>query len=509
MNQSETSPLAARIRALASAQTDKPCITFQDIQARSTFSPEQMWTMIEQITAHLRAAGLKHGDRLAWLSLNHVTQLAALIACARIGAIWVPLNFRLATPELQQVIADAQPKLLVTDDLHLSVAQHLGVEASNVVLMAHLLESTRLDLESEPLKGRANDPLLLVYTSGTTGRAKGAVHTQQALMNNASASHWAHDFSPDDVVLSTLPMFHVGGLCIQTLPAWLAGASVILHARFEPALWLHEVEASRPTLSLLVPATLRAVIEHPSWACADLSSLRGIMTGSSVVPRAFIEAFHARGVPVGQVYGTTETGPVSIALKLHEAMACVGSAGKAHPNATLQLLDEHGNPVPQGLVGEIAIQADNLMAGYWNASGQIGVGLEDGWFRSGDLGMIESTGRLTVVGRNKDMIISGGENIYPAEIENHLVAMAGIVECAVVGLPDAKWGEVPVLTVVKTKDAVGVALQDHDIQAYLQARVARYKLPKKVVFLDTLPKSALGKVLKPQLRDLLLASEWQ
>ena len=515
MSSTESSPIAARICELVQAQSGQAALVFQDTEERTCHSPQAMWDMIERITSRLQAAGIQRGDRLAWLSLNHIAQLAALVACARIGAIWVPLNFRLAVPELQQVIADAQPKLLVADHAHESVAQALSGDIPHQLSIAGLLdadarsnEATRAETISA-LSGEANDPVLLVYTSGTTGRPKGALHTQQALMNNAAASHWAHGFKPDDCVLSTLPMFHVGGLCIQTLPAWLAGASVILHARFDPALWLKEVETSRPTLSLLVPATLRAVIEHPAWDKTDLSALRGLMTGSSVVPRAYLEAFHQRGVPVGQVYGTTETGPVSIVLRFHEAMTHVGSTGQPQPNAKLKLLDEQGTPVAHGTVGEITIHADNLMSGYWNASAQTGVGLEDGWFRSGDLGMVDRDGRLTIVGRNKDMIISGGENIYPAEVENLMVTLPGVAECAVVGLPDARWGEVPVLSVVRTTDPPGQQLQASDIQDHLSAQVARYKLPKKIVFLDTLPKSALGKVLKPQLRELLLAREWR
>jgi fatty-acyl-CoA synthase len=352
-------------------------------------------------------------------------------------------------------------------------------------------------------------PLLLVYTSGTTGVPKGAVHTQAALLANARASAWAHDFAEGDKVLSTLPMFHVGGLCIQTLPALLAGVQVVLHPRFDPTAWLDEMTTSRPSLSLLVPATMRAVFEHTRWAETSLACLRGIMTGSSTVPVAYLETLHARGVPVGQVYGTTETGPVSIVLRLPEAMARVGASGWPHPQAQVKLVDALGHEVGPGETGEVCIRADNLMRGYWSTQGQeqgqgqSGLGLQDGWFHSGDLGQRAEDGCITIVGRSKDMIISGGENIYPAEIENQLVTLLGVAESAVVGLPDERWGEVPVAVLVRSADAAGQCLTAEAVMQHLQSRIARFKLPRRVVFVESLPKSALGKVQKPALQTLL------
>jgi fatty-acyl-CoA synthase len=346
-------------------------------------------------------------------------------------------------------------------------------------------------------------PLLLVYTSGTTGVPKGAVHTQSALLANASASAWAHEFVEGDKVLSTLPMFHVGGLCIQTLPALLAGVQVVLHPRFDANAWLDEMATSRPSLSLLVPATMRALFEHPRWLETSLACLRGIMTGSSTVPVAYLETLHARGVPVGQVYGTTETGPVSIVLRLPEAMARVGASGWPHPQAQVKLVDALGHEVGPGETGEVCIRADNLMRGYWSAQGQSCLGLQDGWFHSGDLGQRAEDGCITIVGRSKDMIISGGENIYPAEIENQLVTLLGVAESAVVGLPDERWGEVPVAVLVRSADAAGQCLTAEAVMQHLQSRIARFKLPRRVVFVESLPKSALGKVQKPALQTLL------
>jgi fatty-acyl-CoA synthase len=503
----ETSLIAARFAQLAHERGTQPAMTFRGDERKpgSTFAYDfgKFWRRVERVTAHLQSTwNVQPGDRVAWLGFNHELQLVTLVACARLGAVFVPLNFRLAVPELQQVIQDAQPRLLVHDSHHAPTAQAL--HAAHLQHTHHDALIATASPRGLPLPAVHSDlPVLLVYTSGTTGVPKGAVHTQAALLANARASAWAHAFVPGDKVLSTLPMFHVGGLCIQTLPALLAGVEVVLHPRFDPTAWLDEMATSRPTLSLLVPATMRAVFEHPRWADTSLACLRGIMTGSSTVPVAYLETWHVRGVPVGQVYGTTETGPVSIVLRLPDAVARVGASGWPQPEAQVKLIGADGQEVGPGETGEVCIRAANLMRGYWSPQGITGIGLQDGWFHSGDLAQHAEDGCITIVGRSKDMIISGGENIYPAEIENQLVTLPGLAECAVVGLPDARWGEVPVAVLVRSPDAAGGALDEQAVLAHLQSRIARFKLPRRVVFMDALPKSALGKVLKPRLQQLL------
>ncbi len=460
-----------------------------------------LWQQIEAATAALAQTGIRPGDRVAWLGLNDPRMLVLLFALARIGAMLLPLNYRLAEEEHRQILAHADVHWMFADEHHADAAPQLLQGNSCALLALSLLQAPAAHggalVNPALLAGDDRSPVLLVYTSGTAGRPKGAMHTQAGLFwNCVNASH-AQELSADDHVLTVLPLFHVGGLCIQTLPALHAGATVTLHRRFEPGAWLADVQARRASLSVMVPATLRAVMAHPEWAGCDLTSLRMLVAGSSVVPRALLEAFHARGVPVGQVYGATETGPVSIYLRREDAMRVPGSAGKAGLHVQVRLVDSQGDDVACGEVGEIWIQAPNLMQGYWQAPDH--PAFQQGWFHSGDLARQDGEGFYWVVGRSTDMIISGGENIYPAEIENLLVASSAIAEVAVLGQKDPTWGEVAVAVVVLVP---GAQLTEQNVLALLDGRIARFKMPRRVLFRDNLPKTALGKVQK----SILLAA---
>lgn len=418
---------------------------------------------------HLQAEGIGRGHVVAWLGHNAWDMVATLVACEKLGAVLLPLNWRLAAPELARIVRHAgASRLLGTPDME--------ALATEVLQQAPLADG--------PAAGIEAGDLLLVYTSGTTGEPKGALHTAAGLQANAVAAIAAQGFDAQTRVLSVLPLFHVGGLCIQTLPALAAGGRVLLHPRFEPGAWFDAVEQWKPTTSLLVPAVMRALVEHPRWAAADLSSLRFVNSGSQIVPRALIDAFHARGIPVAQVYGATETGPVSIVLGPEEAMAHPGRAGRPAVGVQVKLAPD----------GEILLKAPNLMRGYHRSATPAFDA--DGWFHTGDLAREDAEGFYEVVGRSKELIISGGENIHPAEIENLVAQLPGVAECAVVGLTDARWGEVPVLAVVPKP---GAAPEPAALLAALAPQLARFKLPRRVVLVDSLPKTALGKVQRAQL----------
>ena len=419
--------------------------------------------------AALRRLGVGAGDSVGWLALNGLRGLGLLQACRRLGARFVPLNWRLAAPELAAIAEHAGLQVLAHD-------QALADAADAV--------RARVRLPQPRAPGHQAGDLLLVYTSGTTGEPRGALHTWEGMQANIAAAIDAQGLGPHTRTLAVLPMFHVGGLCIQVLPTLAAGGRVRLQARFDACAWLRDVSAWRANTSLLVPAVMKALVEHGDWAAADLSPLAFVNSGSQIVPVPLIRAFHARGVPVAQVYGSTETGPVSIVLRPEEAMAHEGFAGRPALGVQLRL----------GVDGEVLLKAPNLMRGY-HRSADAGFDA-DGWFHTGDLARQHDDGLVEIVGRSKELIISGGENIHPAEIENLLAGHADVAECACVGVPDPRWGEVPVLALVARP---GRRPDDVAIQALLAARLASFKRPRRLVWLAALPRTALGKVRRDRL----------
>jgi fatty-acyl-CoA synthase len=295
-------------------------------------------------------------------------------------------------------------------------------------------------------------------------------------------------------------MFHVGGLNIQTLPALHLGATVVLHDKFDPQAALDAIERDRPTLAVLVPAQLQAMMALPEWESTDLSCLRAISTGSTFVPVPLIEAIEARGVPMIQVYGSTETAPVAVYQRAADTQRKAGSCGKVAIHCEMRITDDEGRDVEPGTSGEIWIRGANVMDGYWNLPEETAAALTDGWFHSGDVGHLDEDGFLFVDDRKKDMIISGGENIYPAELENVLAGCPQIREAAVVGRSDTKWGEVPVAVVVATGEG---ALTDKDVLALFETRLARFKHPRAVIFVAELPRNAMGKIQKHEISKML------
>jgi fatty-acyl-CoA synthase len=285
---------------------------------------------------------------------------------------------------------------------------------------------------------------------------------------------------------------------IQTTPALHAGASVTLHAKFDPPATLEAIERERITLAVLVPAQLEALMALPRWGSADLSSLRMITTGSPIVSEAFVRKASARGVPVIQVYGSTETCPIASYVRAADALRKAGSAGVPALHCEIKVIDDAGAELPAGRDGEILVRGPNVATGYWNAPAGTAQAFADGWYRSGDLGHFDDDGHLYVVARKKDMIISGGENIYPAEVEGVLLECPAIAEACVVGRPDARWGEAVVAAVVLKP---GCRLTEAEALALFQGRIARYKHPREVRFLEALPRSALGKLRKEAVRE--------
>ncbi|MEM1197733.1 MAG: AMP-binding protein [Pseudomonadota bacterium] len=479
---------------LADAAPDKPALIYEDGQSW-TYAQLDEWSAAA--AAHLaNRHQVSKGDRIAFLGFNHPAMIALLFACARIGALLVPLNWRLAKAELAFILEDCNPNVLVCSEEFEETANAVWHMVEPVSAVSNLPATT-----SAPHTGDLNDDVLIVYTSGTTGRPKGAVLSQRAVQANADGSIHMHKMTADDHVLVVLPLFHVGGLNISLTPALAAGATVTLHSKFDPAATVEAAAKLKPHILVLVPATMQAVMAQPEWAQA-LSSLRMITTGSMIVPLSLIEAYEREGIPVVQVYGSTETCPVAAYTEPGEGKTNPKSTGRAGCRSELRIAAPDGSAAALNEDGEIEVKGDHVMTGYWNRPGETGAAFRDGWYRTGDIGAMDADGNLYFRERSKHMIISGGENIYPAEIERVLAAVPGIAECAVCALPDDKWGEVPAAVLVP---ASGHETPSTDaLTEALNTQLARFKHPKTIKFTDALPRNVMGKVVHDDLRALIL-----
>ncbi len=505
------------------ADTGRTAVVFEG----ATISYRRLADRVDAVAAHLEAKGIVAGDRVVFCGLNRVELLELLLACLRLGAMLCPINNRLTGREVAVLLADCRPALLVATDgfdrLLLAAAGELddlddlvGADGLDDLVGADGLADRLVDLDTHPIPdGRRpagpsspvslDDPALMVYTSGTTGSPKGAVHTQRSLLATWRNSVDHQNLSDEDVIVAPLPTFHVGGLNIQTLPTLLVGGTVVLTRRFDPGEVLAAIRRFRPTQTLLVPAMLDAIATHPEFASTDLSSLVGINSGSSIVPEAVMRPFFDRGVPVGQVYGTTETGPTAVVLDYADAAARIGSCGRPAMLSEVRIIDPAGHDVEDGTAGELLVRGPNVFSHYWENPEATAAAFVDGpggWFRTGDVGHRDGDGFITIADRVTDVVISGGENVYPAEVEAVLLDHPDIAEVAVIGRPDERWGETPVAVVVV---AEGADLQLEAVRSWCTGRLARFKHPSGLVLVDELPRTALGKVRKHELRAQLEA----
>jgi fatty-acyl-CoA synthase len=469
----------------------------------------------QQIKAAARllqsSLGVKPGERVAYLGQNHPRLLVLLFACARLGAILVPFNWRLAPQEHLYMLRDSGAVALFVDEPYLEPCEALKSECPACRFVAVTEQappgwSLWSDLQQaasgdgqHPEIGLAN-ALLIIYTSGTTGFPKGAVLNQEAIQYNAFNSVIMHDMSSRDVILTFLPLFHVGGLNNQTSAGLYIGATVILHRVFDVDLVLNAIVREKSTLTIMLPAHMPALQAQPKWEQADLSSLRCVLTGSTTIPDSMTRYWHDKGIPLLQVYGASETSPIAIHQTIANAFTTEGSIGFPAMHCEIRIVDAEGKDCAIDQPGEILVRGKNVMSHYWNNEEATKNNLVDGWFYSGDIGCVDASGCYHFLDRKKDVIISGSENIYPAEIENVLGGHPGILEVAVVGRRDERWGEVPVAVVAARE---GQVLQKNDVLDWLNGKLGKYKHPRDVLFVDALPRNEMRKVLKNTLRDMV------
>ena len=486
------------VAAHAVATPNRPALTFEG----TTLTYATLESAVAAMAGWLVAQGIAAGDRVALYARNHPDSFITLLAVSRLGAMMVPLNWRLSEAELSWQMADAAPSLLIHGPEFIEMAVRLatGSDCLLVALGAELAAArTGHDLAEADGAGTPDAELMIVYTSGTTGRPKGAVLAQPAMIANAVMSHDAYAMRPDDVVLNILPLFHVGGLNIQPLPALLIGAHVVIAPAFDPAATLAMIDSHAITQVTVVPTVLAALLALDGWPAADLASLRMIAIGSTDVPVPLIAAVHDRGIPVVQIYGATETAPTAIYQTADIAFDTAGSIGRAGCACEIRITGPDGTVMPDGEVGEIRVRGANILTRYWNDEAASAASITDGWFHTGDMARVDDQGLYWFADRLKHVIISGGENIYPAELERVLRDLPGLTEFAIVGRDDERWGQVPVVVAVRGDDAITGAA----VLAHFDGRLARFKQPKDVVFVAALPRNALGKIVADEVRALL------
>lgn len=459
----------------------------------------QLHDRVNRLAHLLRQRGIRRGDRVAYLGPNHPAYLETLFAAGTIGAVFVPLNTRLTAPELRHQLNDSGTSLLIavrcpqagdlTDAVEVLHAEGDEYEAA-LATAAH---------EQQDIPVAPDDLCLIMYTSGTTGRPKGAMLTHANMTWNCLNVLVDVDLSTDEITLVSAPLFHIAALGMTCLPTLLKGGTAILEPTFDPARALELIERHHITCLFGVPAMYEMLAAEPGWEQADLSSLRNLLCGGAPVPARTIRHYLDRDLAFVQGYGMTEAAPGVLLLDRRDVHDHAGSAGVPQFFTDVRIITTDGSPAGTGEPGEILVSGPNLTPGYWRRPQETEASFHEGsWFRSGDIATVDDNGYIRLVDRLKDMIISGGENIYPAEVENALLEHPDIAECAVFGVPDEKWGEVGRAVVVlkagRERDGTGLL-------AHLDGRLARYKIPKTVVFAESLPRSGAGKLLKAPLRD--------
>jgi long-chain acyl-CoA synthetase len=502
--------LGDMIKDNAQRYADKTAFIFEG--ERYTF--EQVNERINRLINALADLGVTKGDHVGILAYN-CPQYFEVFGLAKAGRVCVPLNYRSVGRELSYLINNSEINTLILGsaftDVIGSISHELGGVRNLICLDAAVenMKSYEQLISSYPPDEPADDvelddPCVLFYTSGTTGRPKGAVHTHRSMVAEAELPH--RNLSASDVVLCVMPFFHVGGSAAHLIPAFAVGATVVIHWRFDESLVLEAIEGEKVTYVFLVPTMIIRLLEHPNLSQYDLSSLHTLAyTGAPMPIGPLRRGTGLLGEVFFQELGQTET--LNMTVFKREEFRLEGSpkelkrlesAGKPQREGELRIVDEQGHDVPIGEAGELIARSDRMMKEYWRSPEETAKTIKDGWLHTGDVGMMDEDGYVYLVDRKKDMIISGGENIYSREVEEVLYMHPAVLEAAVVGVPDEKWGE-SVKALVVLKD--GTAASEEDIIDFCKEHLASYKKPRSVEFRGSLPKTGSGKIKKNEIRE--------
>ncbi|NRF90971.1 long-chain fatty acid--CoA ligase [Paenibacillus frigoriresistens] len=453
---------------------------------------------VKRLAIRLQAQGIRKGDRLALLAPNHVAYLEWLFACRLLGAVLVPLNWRLASLELASILADCTPKLMGVHSRFATLSAEL--QASHAMTVVSLDDSETMQIDTDVDKDAAvdpEDPYVMIYTGGTTGKPKGVVLSHRSIFWNAANTVVTWNLTASDVTPTFMPMFHTGGLNALSLPVLHAGGTVVVVQHFDAEHTLELLNREKCTIALLVPTMYHMLIQSPAFAEAVFPTMHTFLSGGAPCPLPVYQAFEAKGLSFKEGYGLTEAGPNNFYIAPHDAVLKRGSVGRPMLYNDVLLADDDGSEVSIGEVGEIWLRGGHMFHSYWNRpEATLEVFSSNGWLKTGDLGKRDTDGFYYIIGRKKDMIISGGENVYPLEVEHQLRQHPAVSDAAVVGVPDEKWGEAVSAAVVLT---AGCSVTKEELIKYCSASIGRYKVPKRILFMVELPKTAVGKIDKSRL----------
>lgn len=467
---------------------------------RWTYS--EMETRAAGIAAFLRKRGVSAGDRVGLLSPNDVAYLDLLMACRKVGAIFVPLNWRLAAGEISGILQDCIPKIIVIHPDLQAMAVQVRLHSAQTVLLndtdyAEALHSGETLAAAVP--SSIQDAWMMIYTGGTTGKPKGVVLSHESVLWNAINTVLSWSLSQQDSTPTYLPMFHTGGLNALSLPVLLAGGTVVIARSFDADSVVRLLNEERCTIALMVPTMYHMLVASDAFQQAEFPTMHTFISGGAPCPQAVYSAFARKNLAFKEGYGATESGPNNFYIDPHDVVGKPGSVGTAMMFNEVRIVGPNGEEKARGEVGEIVLSGRHLFQQYWNQPEATQEVYRDGWFHTGDLGKRDEDGYYYIVGRQKDMIITGGENVYPLEIEHLLQSHPYVREAAVIGLPDEKWGEIVVAVIAAY---TGTELDESGLKAFCKERIAKYKIPKQMLFVHELPKTPVGKLDKKSLFTL-------
>jgi fatty-acyl-CoA synthase len=502
------------VRKWASIRPDKIAIICEE----TTLTYGQLASRVNRLANLIHRKGIKKGDRVAVLLYNSKEYVEIVLALSITGAILVPLNFRLSGEELEFILKDSESETLVFDEEFMHVVEaikgNIPIREGNYICVGKAISSWAIHYEKtvmgeSPEEFRADrpidgeDPQIIMYTSGTTGLPKGTILSHRKTFYNVLNADIFYGLTSEDIILVSRALFHSGGLLVETAPMLYKGGTIILKKRFRPQEILEAIEKHRVTVIEAAATMYNFILQQCDLKKYDLSSLRCCFTGGERVPPSLLKEYLNKGITISQCYGQTETSTIAW-LPLEEAQRKLGSVGIPVFHGNVKIVDKEGKEVKPGEVGEIIVSGPILMTGYWRKPQQTGETIKDGWLHTGDLAKKDEEGFLYVVDRGKDMFISGGENVYPAEVEKIYLENPNILNVAVVGVPDERWGEVGIVFIVMKE---GEELTEEEALKLCEGRIARYKIPRQVVFLTELPMTASQKIRRNKLREDYLGTQ--